>query len=238
MTQTLTFRNGLKDALPIAFGYFCVSFAFGMTAAGNGLPHWMPALMSLTNLSGTGQLAGLNLMAAGATLLQILITTLTVNARYFLMSVSLSQRLPQSVTLWQRLVIAFGNTDEIYAVSMSKSDPLNLRYMLGLIVCAAAGWVAGSEAGVLANGIVSASVMSVLKISLYAMFVAIIVPPATKEKPVAIVILLSAALSCVLRCIPLFDGQAGGWAVILCGVFASLFGAYAYPAERRDAYDK
>ena len=35
--KTKDYRNGLRDGIPVALGYFAVSFAFGMEAATNGL---------------------------------------------------------------------------------------------------------------------------------------------------------------------------------------------------------
>ena len=126
------FQCGLKDGAPIALGYFSVSFSFGILALGGGLTVFQAALTSLTNVTSAGQFAGLQIIIAGGTLLEMAVTQLIINLRYALMSLSLSQRLSERVTLWQRLIIAFANTDEIFAVAMAHGRELSFSYMAGL----------------------------------------------------------------------------------------------------------
>ena len=114
------FMEGAKDSLPIVIGYFSVSFTFGIMAAKAGFSPWIATLISITNVTSAGQFAGLTLMAAQASYFEIFLTELIINLRYGLMSLSLSQRLSDSATTGKRLLIAFANTDEIFAVSVSK----------------------------------------------------------------------------------------------------------------------
>ena len=120
----LRFSDGVRDAVPICLGYLSVSLAFGMIAAGKGMPVWIAELFAVTCVSGTGQFVGVNLMSAAAPMIELLCTLAVINARYLLMSVSLSQKLPTSMTLWQRLVVAYGNTDEIFALASTQTRPL------------------------------------------------------------------------------------------------------------------
>lgn len=227
--NTLTFGRGMKDGLPIAFGYLSVSFAFGMLALEKGLPLWSPVLISVTNFTGTGQFVGVNLMAQGAALAEIGFTILIINLRYLLMSLSLSQRVCGNVSLPQRLLIAFGNTDEIFAVSMQQREPLNFKYMMGLILCAYAGWIAGTTLGAFASSALPDAVRSALGIAIYAMFIAIIVPPARQTHPILMVVLIAVFMSCVFRWTPGLNRVSSGWVIIICGVAASAFGALRYP---------
>ena len=86
------FSHGFKKGMPIALGYIPVSFTFGLVAVKGGLPAWIAVTISLTNLTSAGQFAGTNLIIAGAALLEIALTTLIINIRYMLMSLSLSQK--------------------------------------------------------------------------------------------------------------------------------------------------
>ena len=181
--DALTFRKGLRDAVPIALGYFSVSAAFGMICVNNKLPLWAAPIISLTNFTGTGQFVGSSLIASGALIIEIILTLLVINARYFLMSISLSQRLSSKITLLGRLAIAFGNTDEIFAVAMQQNRILNIRYMFGLIVCSFSGWLGGTIAGTLVGSIMPIDLVSAMGIAIYAMFIAIIVPPLKKSYP-------------------------------------------------------
>lgn len=133
------------------------------------------------------------------------------------------------MTLWQRLIVAFGNTDEIYAVSMQQNGFLNFRYMVGLILASYTGWVGGTVIGSVASSVLPRAIISALGIAIYAMFVAIIIPPAKKSRPIIIVIAIAIVLSCIFRYTPGLNRVSGGWVVIICGVSAALFGTLRYP---------
>lgn len=234
LKNRLTFYDGLKDGLPIALGYISVSFAFGILAVEKGLPLWSPILISLSNFTGTGQFVGVGLIASGAAILEIAFTIFIINIRYFLMSLSLSQKIPENISLWQRLVIAFGDTDEIFAVSMQKKEELNFKYMLGLILCSFLGWNLGTLVGTIANNALPMSIRSALGIAIYGMFIAIIIPPATKLKPVAQVIIISLIMSCIFKWLPILNRLSSGWVIIICGIVSSAIGAYLHPEYIED----
>ena len=225
----LTFFKGFRDGLPILLGYLSVAFAFGMLGSERGLPVWAPTVISMTSFTGTGQFVGVTLFSSGIALTEITLTILIINIRYMLMSLSLSQKLEEKMTFWQRIIVAFGNTDEIYAVSMQQSDYLNFRYMIGLILASYSGWVGGTVIGSAASSILPRAIVSALGIAIYAMFVAIIIPPAKKSKPIVIVIAIAVVLSCIFRYTPGLNRVSSGWVVIICGVSAALFGALRYP---------
>lgn len=235
MLQELTFGKGVKDGLPIALGYLSVSFAFGMIAVQKGLPVWSPIVISLTNFTGTGQFAGADLLAAGAAFTEIAFTLLIINLRYLLMSLSLSQRLSPKMTLWGRLAVAFGNTDEIYAVAMQQGRELNFRYMMGLILCSYSGWILGTALGAFASSFLPTAVRSALGIALYAMFIAIILPAAKTSKPILRVVLISVVISCIFYYVPLLNTLSKGWVIIICGVVSSAVGAALFPLRGEEA---
>ena len=227
-----TFGKGFRDGLPILLGYLSVAFAFGMLGTERGLPFWGPTLVSLTNFTGTGQFVGITMLADNIPLLEITITIFIINIRYFLMSLSLSQKLEDHMPLWKRLVIAFGNTDEIFAVSMQQRGLLGFRYMIGLILSSYSGWVGGTFIGSVAGSVLPQAIISALGIAIFAMFIAIIIPPAKRSKPIAIVILVAVLMSCIFRYTPILNQLSSGWTVIICGVTASLIGAIRYPMEK------
>ena len=231
MEKKLTFSRGFRDGIPILLGYLSVSFAFGMIAHSRGIPIWGAAMFSMTSFTGTGQFVGIDLMSAGAGVLELICTLAVINARYFLMSLSYTQKLPSDVTLWQRLIIAFGNTDEIFAVAMMQEEPLNFRYLCGLILSSYSGWVSGSILGGAASSLIPAPVLSALGIALYAMFIALVVPATKKSRPVLIVALTAAALSCVFHVLPVLRDIGSGWIIIVCGIAASLMGSLLFPLK-------
>ena len=179
------FTNGLKDGIPIALGYFSVSMAFGLTAAMLGFPVWSAVLVSLTNVTSAGQAAAIQIMAHCGKLLEIAITTLIINMRYFLMSLSLSQK-AGSMSLVKRMAVAFGITDEVFAVSVRRQRPLTAAYIAGLILLPVVGWTAGTFTGAVATNVLPQEISAAMGIALYGMFIAIIIPPARDEKNVLI----------------------------------------------------
>ena len=233
----LTFRKGFKDGVPIALGYISVAFAFGMLAVEKGLPLWSPILLSISNFTGTGQFAGIDLITSNAGLMEVAFTILVINIRYILMSLSLSQKLVPDMPVWQRMVISFGNTDEIFGVCIRQKEPLSMRYMMGIILCAYSGWNLGTVLGVLAGTSLPPMVRSALGMALFAMFIAIIIPPARESGPITKVIVLSVILSCVLRFVPVLSEIGGGWRIIICGVISACLGAYFFPLSVKEEND-
>lgn len=231
------FKQGIKDGVPIAIGYFSVSFSFGILALKDGLTIFQAVLTSLTNITSAGQFAGLQIMAAGGTILEMILTQFIINLRYALMGLSLSQKLSGDVTIGQRLVMAFANTDEIFAVAMAHNKELTIRYMAGLQLLPVIGWTAGTAAGAVACDLLPKSLCSALSLALYGMFVAIIVPAAKKSRPVMIVVLTAVILSCGIHYIPVFQGISAGITVIICTVAAAAAGAILFPVPMDEEED-
>lgn len=228
------FRQGLKDGVPIALGYFSVSFSFGILALAGGLSIFQAGLTSITNVTSAGQFAGLQIIIAGGTLLEIAMTQFIINLRYALMSLSLSQKLSAEVTFWQRLIIAFANTDEIFAVAMGRQKSLTFPYMVGLQILPILGWTAGTVIGAAAGSILPAAVNSALSVALYGMFIAIVIPAARKVRPVLFVVILAMLMSCILYYVPVFSGISSGMAIIICTVAASMTGAVLFPVQQEE----
>ena len=225
----MEFRKGLKDGIPIALGYFAVSFSFGLLAVKGVLTSFQAVIISLTNVTSAGQFAGLKIILAGGTLVEMILTQFIINLRYSLMSLSLSQKLGEAVGIKERLVIAFANTDEIFAVAMGHVKELTFGYMIGLQLL--------PLFGAIASGLLPKSISSALSLALYGMFVAIVMPVARKSRPVAIVALVAAAISCVLYYVPIFKFISTGIAIIISTVAASVIGAIFFPvgtAEKKE----
>ncbi len=225
------YLKGVKNGLPIGLGYLSVSFAFGVAAVHAGLPLWAAVAISMTNLTSAGQLAGLGVITAAGGMLEMALTQLIINLRYALMSVSLSQKLDDSVKTPQRLAIAFGNTDEIFAMAIDYPEKVKAPYFYGLMTLPYIGWAGGTLLGAVADQILPASVLSALGVAIYGMLVAIVVPASKKSKTVALVAIISVALSSGFKWIPVLNRVSGGFAVILCGIIAATVGALVRPVE-------
>ncbi len=225
------FIQGIKDGIPICLGYFSVSLAFGLTAVLSGLPIWSAIIMSLSNITSAGQFAGTKILVENGTFIELIITTLIINIRYFLMSLSVSQKIDPRIKLKERFLIAFGITDEIFAVSMQRNKLLSTAYMAGLIITPVIGWTAGTTVGAIASQFMPVILTNAMGIALYGMFIAIIVTPARTNKNIFFVILLSITASLVFNYLPLLSNISEGWAIIIITVFISAVAATIFPVN-------
>ena len=223
------YKKGLWHGVPIALGYLSVSFAFGIQATSLGLTPLQTVMISFFNVTSAGQLAGLQLMAAGAPLVEMALTQLTINLRYALMSLSLGQKLDKSMTTLHRMLVAFVNTDEVFAVASQQPGRLGKAYLYGLTFTPFLGWTLGTLLGALAGGILPKPVTDALGIAIYGMFIAIILPPFRRSREVRMVILIAVAMSCLFTLMPLFAFLSDGFRIILCAVVASALGAWLMP---------
>ncbi|MBQ7292228.1 MAG: AzlC family ABC transporter permease [Clostridia bacterium] len=228
------FRKGLKDGIPTALGYLSVSFAFGITAVKAGLSPLVAVLISLTNLTSAGQLAGVPVIASCGSLVGLALAQLTINIRYFLMSISLSQKLDKSFTMPHRLITAFGVTDENFGVAVSQEGRLKPVYIYGLILLPFLGWTFGTLLGAVAGEILPESVIDALGIAIYGMFVAIVLPPAKREKGVLVASLIAIAISLSLAYVPLLSLIPSEYAIIIAAVSAAAVAAILFPVKETE----
>lgn len=223
------FLKGMLHGVPICLGYLAVSFSFGIFAVAQGLSIFETVLISMFNLTSAGQLAGVPIIACGGSLLELASTQLFINLRYALMSVSLSQRLDGKVGLIDRLLIGFGVTDEVFAVSVSQPSEVSKQYMAGLILVPYFGWAGGTLLGAVAGNILPSVVTTALGVAIYGMLTAIVVPPMRDHRPTALCVLLAVALSCAFRYVPYLSQVSAGFVIIICSVVASALLALLRP---------
>lgn len=229
-----SFLRGMSHGIPICLGYLSVSFGFGILAVSKaGLSVFQASIISASNLTSAGQKAGIDVIAAGGTIIEMILLQLTINIRYSLMALSLSQKLDKRFTTPHRLMASYGITDEIFAVCSAQKTPLTPPYMYGMILIAAVGWVTGTALGAAAGELLPLSVSKAMEIVLYGMFIAIIIPPAKKQHSVLFVIAIAAALSVVFRyCLPMVSD---GFAIIISAVAASAAAAFIFPVKDEEA---
>lgn len=223
-------REAVRDSFPIALGYFTVALAFGLYAIGAGVPAAAAGLVSLTNLSSSGQFAGITIFADGGTWLQVALGVALVNLRYVLMGVSLGQRLDPVTPPWQRLVMAAGITDEIYALGMARPRVTFANYAASMVL-PIAGWTGGTLVGAAVGEVLPDALRSAFGVLLYAMFVAIVVPAARASGKVLAVVLAAAALSAALSFLP---ALAVGWRIIIVTVVVCAVAATVLPVPSEE----
>ena len=229
------FFDGMKAGMPVCIGYFSVSFGFGAMAVAQGLTIWQAILISATNLTSAGQFAGLTVIAAGAAMLEMILTQLVINSRYALMSLAIGQRLGPRVGTGRRLISAFFNTDEVFALGMSRGKELTTTFFIGAGVVAATGWTAGTACGAVAGSVLPETIRMALGVMLYGMFVAIVVPQAKEEKTILISVILALVLSCLFAWMPGLKEISAGLAIVICTVMAAAVCAVLFPVKEEEA---
>lgn len=225
------FRQGLRHGIPIGLGYLSVSFAFGMQAVNSGLSAMQAVLISMTNLTSAGQVAAVPLIIANAPMIEMIMTQLTINLRYALMSLSLTRKLDETMTTGRRMFFSFANTDEIFAVASGQPGKVGKDYLTGLMVMPWIGWTLGTLLGAVAGTLLPEFVRNALGIALYGMFLAIILPPAREKKPVRTVIIIAVALSLCFHYLPGLKEVSAGFTIIICAVTAAALGAWLFPVK-------
>lgn len=225
------FNTGIKDGIPVALGYFAVSFTFGMAVVSDGFSVWHAVLISLTNVTSAGQFAGLSIIAAGGSLLEMALTQLIINLRYCLMSFSLAQKLGSNTKIYHRFLMAFGVTDEIFALGASCKGRLRPTYHYGIMAIAIPGWVFGTLVGGIFGNILPAFIMSSLGIAIYGMFLAIILPPAKHDKSILYVVLAAMLISGIFAIAPILKNISSGFVIIITTVIVAAIAAKIKPIE-------
>lgn len=233
--MTKQFRAGIRAGIPVCLGYFSVSFGFGVMAVSQGLSLWHAILISISNLTSAGQFAGLTVIATGATLTEMILTQLVINSRYALMSVALGQKLGPQTGTGRRLAMAFFNTDEVFALGMTRMGRLSPAFFLGAGTIAALGWTAGTAMGAAAGSVLPLSVRLALGTMLYGMFIAIVIPQARQEKPMLFCMGLALICSCLFAWVPGLKDVSAGLAIVICTVVAAAVCALVFPVAEQEA---
>ena len=232
----MNFKRGIQDGIPIGLGYFAVSFTFGMMAVSGGLTAWQAVLISLTNLTSAGQFAGLGIIVAGGSMWEMALTQLVINLRYCLMSFSLSQKLEKNISTGHRLAVAFGVTDEIFGVSASQEGRLSPWYNYGVMSMAIPGWTLGTLVGAVLGNVLPGFLVSALNVAIYGMFLAVIIPPAKKNRSVLGVVIGAMAISTVFAVVPVLNKVSSGFVIIITTLIVAGLAAHFSPIpEEKEA---
>ena len=231
-TKRRAFLRGMKHGLPIGLGYLAVSFALGIAAKNAGMTAFQGFLMSWLGMASAGEYAAITVIGAGASYWEMALVTLVANARYLLMSFALSQRLSPETSLLHRLAIGYSVTDELFGIAIAEPKPLEPLYSYGSYAVAVPMWAAGTALGIVVGNILPARVLSALSVALFGMFLAVIIPPARKNRVVLLFVLLSFGASfAASRWLP---SLSSGTRVILLTVLLAGVAAAAFPVEEEE----
>ena len=229
--KTSQFAEGLRDGIPIGLGYLAVSFTLGIQCREAGLSALEATVMSLVNLTSSGEVAALAIIKAASSYLEMAISQLVINLRYMLMSIALSQKVEPGLSVGHRMGISFGVTDEIFGISVGRKGRLHPAYSYGAMAVAIPGWTLGTLFGVVMGDILPESIVNALSLALYGMFLAIIVPKAREDKHVAAACILAVIASTACTYLPFVRDISAGSRIIILTIAISLLAALIFPVK-------
>lgn len=231
--DTKAFREGFRDGIPIGLGYLAVSFSLGISAKQAGLTPLQGFVTSFLENASAGEYIAFTLIGAGATYIELCLMTIIANARYLLMSCAMSQRFSPDTPMIHRFFVAFDLTDELFGIAIGRPGYLNPYYSYGAFLVALPGWSIGTAAGVIAGNLLPGDMVKALSVSLFGMFLAIIIPPARKDKVVLVLIIISFAASYLCSRLPVIRDISSGTRTIILTLIIAGIAAWRFLRRRR-----
>ena len=225
--------DGLRDGTPIGLGYFVVGFSLGIVAKYVGLNPLQGFVISLLNNASAGEYAAFTVIGSDAPYIEIALLTFIANARYILMSTVLSQKFSPDTPFYHRIFVGFDVTDEIFGISIARSGRwLNPFYNYGAMLTALPGWSIGTALGIVAGKILPLTLLSALSVALYGMFLAVIIPPARKDKIIGGAVVVSFLLSFLAE--QFFPEISAGNKTIILTILIAGAAAVLYPVKEKN----
>ena len=225
------FMQGYRHGIPIGLGYFAVAFSLGIAARDYGFNAFQGFFASLITYASAGQYMGFALYATNTTLAELVLLMFIINARYILMGFALNQRMPEGTPLRTRLLVGSCITDEIFGITIARPGVPTPYYTFGALIAAVPMWALGTALGITMGNILPARIVSALSVALFGMFIAVIIPPARKDKAVLGAVAVSFALSYASVHLPVVsDLSQGNRTILLTIIIASVF-AILFPRE-------
>jgi 4-azaleucine resistance transporter AzlC len=218
---THSFRDGVREAVPIVLGYVPIGFAYGVLGRTAGLPTWAIGAMCLLVYAGSAQFIAVSLLAQGAPAFTLIVTTFIVNLRHLLYSSAIAPRL-ERMSHGRLAFVAAELTDESFVMasraSAGRRRCLTFPFMSGLQMTAQASWTIGSVGGALAGSIVGDPTRLGLDFALVAMFLGLLALQIHGRREI-VVALVAGAISLGLKLL-----GVGSTGVIPATIVASLLG--------------
>lgn len=231
------FKDGIRDGFPIALGYLAVSFSLGITAKNAGLTAFQGFLTSFLVNASAGEYAGFTSIATMATYIEVFLVILIANSRYLIMSCALSQKLSPDIPWYQRILIGFDITDELFAISIARPNYLNPFYYFGAMFITMPCWAGGTALGIVVGNLLPIQLISAFSVALYSMFLAVIIPPARKNKVIGVFVIISFIASYLSTYLPYISELSSATRIIILTIVLSLIASILYPVKTKDGED-
>ena len=224
-------KDALKGGFPIFIGYVPPAIAFGILAKSCGITLLESFLFSAVVFAGASQFIALNLLMTGMGPGGIILTTLLVNFRHFLMSAYLSTRIGKIAKRYIFL-IAFGVTDEVFSVLSFSKRELTKTFVFVLQLSAYSGWVSGTIAGYVLGGFLPEILTKSMGIALYSLLLAILLPELKTSGKAVCLVIASGILNTVLIKLDLLPD---GWNIIVCILVIAFAGSFFISKDQKES---
>lgn len=220
MIKTSDYLQGIKAGVPIILGIIPVGVAFAIMARQSGFSILETIMMSATVFAGASQMVSVNMYSQGADLLAIILATFVINLRHLIMSTCIMHKMKSDNVLMKALV-SFGITDESFAIFTNlESEEATIGFFMGLISVTYSTWVLSTALGAISVKLLPAIIANSLGISLYAMFIALLIPNVKSDFKLLYLMIFTGLLNLILVNI-----IGGSWAMILSTLIAASVGA-------------
>lgn len=200
----------------MGIGYAAIAIKAGMSPLET-------VAMSVFVYAGAGQFIAASMVLSSASIMAIVLTNFVVNLRYFVMSTCVLNQVENS-NLPLNILAAHTTVDESFAM-FSLSQDSSIWVYLGIAIIAWLSWIFGAAIGVVVLDLLPVIVTNSFNISLYALFVAILVPAVKENRQVAALVVITAVLNIIL------SQFLGNWALIVSTLVGAAVGMYIVDDE-------
>lgn len=223
-------RSGIAVGFPIMLGYLPIAITYGVLAKQAGMTLTELTLMSVLVFAGASQFMGANMIAVGASAVEIIVATFVLNFRHFVMSLSFMNRLRDIGLKW-KVPLSLGLTDETFAVSSLHPKEARMEkgplFYTALILTAYFSWVFGSFLGGLLGEIIPKQLSQSMGIALYAMFIGLLVPSVKKEWRIGLIAVIAMLINAIFS-----QFMSSGWAIVFGTILGGLSGVFLLKEEK------
>ena len=233
-TQKESIIRGLRVGIPIAMGYMAVAFSLGIIAAKAGLSAPEGFLSSFFTRASAGEYGTYTLVAVQAAYVEVIAMCLVVNLRYMLMSAALSQKIAPGTSWVHRLLMACCVTDEIFGISIAHPGYTPPAYTYSAALISTLFWASGCAIGIVAGSLLPQPMVTALSMSLYGMFLAIIIPVVHNDRNVLYVLIASFVMSGLCALAPVVGQWSSGMRTVVLTIVISAVAAWLKPIKTED----
>ena len=212
---------GLKTALPVILGFIPVGIAYAIMARQAGLSIFETCLMSITVFAGASQMMAAGMIGTNATFITIIIATFILNLRHIIMSMCVFNKM-EKCNKGLKCLASFGVTDESFAIFAPTQNKKNtIWYFLGLITVSYLSWNVGTLIGAISSDFIPDIITASLGISLYAMFIALLMPNLKGNWKLTLLVLLTTLCNFLLSLV--IDSS---WSLIVSTLLCAFIGVF------------